>query len=82
LNGSGGSRILFVWNGGAAMSRNRIICLVVSLVISFVVIFALAGGLAPGFSASTLGQLVLGATAAIIGLVLANIAEKRFFPTA
>ncbi len=64
------------------MSRNRIICLAVSLVLSFVVIFALAGGLAPNFAATTLGQVVLAAVAAFAGMVLANVAEKRFFPPA
>ncbi len=64
------------------MSRNRIICLAGSLVISFVVIFAFAGGLAPKFAATTFGQVVLGAVAVLVGMALANVAEKRFFPTA
>ena len=64
------------------MSGKRLLCLVVSLALSFVVIFALAGGIAPGFAASTIGQIVLAAAAAVIGLIVGNMAQQRFFPRA
>jgi hypothetical protein len=64
------------------MSAKRFLCLVVGLVLSFVVIFALAGGIAPAFAASTLGQIVLAAIAALAGIAIGSAAQQRFFPGA
>jgi hypothetical protein len=48
------------------MSWGRIACLVVvSLAVSFVVVFALAGALASAWAATTIGQMVLSAIAAV-----------------
>jgi hypothetical protein len=62
------------------MTVYRIACLVVGLVVSFVVIFFLAGGLMPEFAASRLGQIVVGAIAAVVGMLLGTAAQRRFFP--
>lgn len=64
------------------MSGKRILCLIAGLVLSFVVLFALAGGLAPNFAASTLGQVVLAAVAALSGFAIGNLLQRRFFPEA
>ena len=62
------------------MSWTAIACAVVCLVISFVVIFMTAGAIAPVASAHMVGQLVLSAIAALIGLFAGNFVYRRFFP--
>jgi hypothetical protein len=67
---------------GDGMSGKRILCLAAGMVVSFVVFFAVAGGIAPTFAASTLGQVVLAAAAALTGFAIGNAAQRRFFPEA
>jgi hypothetical protein len=50
------------------------------LVVSFVVVFMLAGAVAPVASTHWVGQLVLAAIAALVGLLSGNFVYQRFFP--
>jgi hypothetical protein len=62
------------------MSWTAIACLAGCIAVSIVVIFMLAGGIMPGFAGSRLGQLVLAAIAAVIGILIGNFVYQRFFP--
>ena len=55
-------------------------CLIACLAVSFVVIFMLAGAIAPVASAHWMGQIILSAVAALIGLFAGNFVHQRFFP--
>ncbi len=61
------------------MSLSMIGCVAVGIALAMVVLFSLAGGLAPAWSASGLGQTLLGAMSALTGIVGGQIAHRRFF---
>ena len=61
------------------MSWTAIVCTLVCLVISFVIIFMLAGAIAPGAASHRMGQVILAAIAALVGLFSGSFVRQRFF---
>jgi hypothetical protein len=62
------------------MTATKIACLVGCIVLSFFVIYMLAGALMAGLAATTIGQLVLAAVSAFVGLLLGQFVYDRFLP--
>lgn len=60
------------------MPTSLIVSMAVSIAVVMIVLSMLAGGLAPAFSATTLGQAVLGLVSALVGIIGGQAIHARF----